>query len=111
MIEVVSAERCIECDICIKVCPTNVFDRGPDGVPVIARQADCQTCLMCEAYCPEEALFVSASVEPEPEGSPYRDETFLVGKDLLGAYRRAIGWDTRPPRHRQAVPPAPTPAP
>ncbi|WP_247617714.1 4Fe-4S binding protein [Streptomyces sp. MK37H] len=29
MIELVSAERCIACDKCVKVCPTNVFARGP----------------------------------------------------------------------------------
>jgi len=106
MIEVVSAERCIKCDICIKVCPTNVFDRGADGVPVIARQSDCQTCLMCEAYCPEEAVFVSASVTPEPEGSHYRDEAFVTANGLLGAYRRAIGWNTRPPRHEHVPTPS-----
>ncbi|WP_256974034.1 MULTISPECIES: 4Fe-4S binding protein [Rhodococcus] len=25
MIEVVLADRCVQCDICIKVCPTDVF--------------------------------------------------------------------------------------
>jgi NAD-dependent dihydropyrimidine dehydrogenase PreA subunit len=107
MIEVVSAERCVKCDICIKVCPTNVFDRGADGLPVIARQQDCQTCFMCEAYCPEEAVFVAHTVDPVPDDSPYRDEAYLVDHDLLGAYRRAIGWDTRPPRHKRAPRPAP----
>jgi NAD-dependent dihydropyrimidine dehydrogenase PreA subunit len=107
MIEVVSAERCVKCDICIKVCPTNVFDRGADGVPVIARQQDCQTCFMCEAYCPEEAVFVAHPVTPVPADSPYRDEAYLAEHDLLGAYRRAIGWDTRPPRHKRAAEPAP----
>lgn len=106
MIEVVSAERCIKCDICIKVCPTNVFDRGDDGLPVIARQSDCQTCLMCEAYCPEEAVFVSANVTAEPEGSPYKDEAYLLEHDLLGKYRRALGWDVRPPKHKQVPTPS-----
>jgi NAD-dependent dihydropyrimidine dehydrogenase PreA subunit len=101
MIEVVSAERCVQCDICIKVCPTNVFDRGADGIPVIARQSDCQTCFMCEAYCPEEAVFVAHPVTPVAEDSPYRDEQYLIDNDLLGAYRRAIGWNTRAPRHRR----------
>lgn len=101
MIEVISTARCTTCDICVRVCPTNVFDRGVDGYPVIARQADCQTCFMCEAYCPEEALFVAHPVDPVEEGSPYRDERYLTEHDLLGAYRRAIGWDTRPPRHKR----------
>jgi NAD-dependent dihydropyrimidine dehydrogenase PreA subunit len=105
MIEVVSADRCTKCDICIKVCPTNVFDRGDDGLPVIARQSDCQTCFMCEAYCPEEALFVAGDVTPVAAESPFRDEQYLVEHDLLGAYRRAIGWDqnTRPPRHKRVA--------
>jgi ferredoxin len=29
MIEIVSDVRCIECDICVKACPANVFDRCP----------------------------------------------------------------------------------
>jgi len=32
MIEIVSAAACIACDVCVKVCPTDVFDRGADGV-------------------------------------------------------------------------------
>ncbi len=52
MIELVSEERCIQCDVCVDVCPTNVFDAVPGGPPVIARKADCQTCFMCEVYCP-----------------------------------------------------------
>ena len=32
MIEVISAERCVTCDRCVRVCPTDVFDTGPDGV-------------------------------------------------------------------------------
>ena len=34
-------------DICVNVCPTNVSDKT-DGIPVIARQNDCQTCFLCE---------------------------------------------------------------
>ena len=51
MIEVIDAASCTSCDICVNVCPTNVFDKT-DGVPVIARQSDCQTCFLCELYCP-----------------------------------------------------------
>ena len=59
MIEIVSAERCTACNICVRVCPTNVFDMVNDEPPRIARQDDCQTCFMCELYCPEDALFVA----------------------------------------------------
>lgn len=65
----------------------NVFDRVIGAAPVVARQGDCQTCFMCELYCPEDALYVSPdtmSIEPV-------DEHALV--DVLGSYRAAIGWD------------------
>lgn len=87
MIELVSAERCIACDKCIRVCPTDVFDRGPDGIPVIARHTDCQTCFQCEANCPVDALFVAPQTHRLPQ-----DEQHLVDAGLLGSYRARIGW-------------------
>ena len=109
MIELVSAERCIKCDVCIRICPTNVFERGADRIPVIKRQEDCQTCFMCEAWCPTDALFVAPQTVPVAAGSPYRDEVWLTEQGLLGSYRREIGWGddawTGPPRdtHRSIM--------
>ncbi|MET9619676.1 MULTISPECIES: ferredoxin family protein [unclassified Streptomyces] len=92
MIELVSAERCITCDKCIKVCPTDVFDRGEDGVPVLARRDDCQTCFQCEANCPVDALYVAPQTRPLPDDPGVRDEEHLARTGLLGSYRRHIGW-------------------
>jgi NAD-dependent dihydropyrimidine dehydrogenase PreA subunit len=92
VIELVSAERCIRCDVCIRVCPTNVFGHGPDRLPVIAHQDACQTCFMCEAWCPTDALFVAPQTSPVPANSVYRDEGWLIEQGLLGSYRREIGW-------------------
>jgi len=92
MIELVSEQRCIGCDICIRVCPTNVFERGPDRLPEIRRQADCQTCFMCEAWCPTDALFVAPQTDPVAVNSRYRDEAWLTARGLLGSYRRELGW-------------------
>jgi NAD-dependent dihydropyrimidine dehydrogenase PreA subunit len=92
MIEIVSAEACIACDVCVKVCPTDVFDRGGDGIPVIARQSDCQTCFMCEAYCPTDALYVSPVSAPVGADSPHADETAVAAAGLMGGYRELIGW-------------------
>jgi NAD-dependent dihydropyrimidine dehydrogenase PreA subunit len=97
MIELVSEERCTGCNICVAVCPVNVFDTSPDGPPVIARQADCQTCFMCELYCPVDALFVAA----DAENPVVVDEQALQETALLGGYRRIIGW-TPESRHRRA---------
>lgn len=87
MIEVIDAERCTSCNICVSVCPTNVFDKT-DDIPVIARQGDCQTCFLCELYCPEDALFVS----PFADEVQHLDIAALKQGDLLGSYRRAVGW-------------------
>lgn len=92
MIELVSRDRCIGCDVCIRVCPRNVFDHGPGRVPRIARQEDCQTCFLCEAWCPADALFVAPQTEPAPPGSEYHDEHALAEQGLLGSYRRQLGW-------------------
>ena len=88
MIELVSANRCTGCNICVAVCPVNVFDATPDGPPVIARQSACQTCFMCELYCPVDALFVAH----DSENPVAVDESVLKEGPLLGSYRRAIGW-------------------
>lgn len=107
MIELVSAERCIGCDKCVEVCPTNVFDRGVDGVPVISRHDDCQTCFQCEANCPADALFVSPFTAPQLP----LDERTLSGSGLLGSYRERIGWGKgRTPGSRIAIGPSMEPA-
>ncbi|MFF9786428.1 4Fe-4S dicluster domain-containing protein [Streptomyces nigrescens] len=107
MIEFISAERCIACDKCIKVCPTNVFDRGEDGIPVLARHTDCQTCFQCEANCPADALYVAPQTHPLPADEPtVHDEDGLDRAGLLGSYRRHIGWGRgRTPGARLAVGP------
>lgn len=88
MIELVHLDRCIECDICVRICPRDVFDPVPDGAPVIARQGDCQTCFMCELYCPADALYVSHKAsEAEPV-----DADMLEASGVLGSYQRALGW-------------------
>ena len=88
MIEIVSSNRCIACDICVKVCPANVFDAVRHEAPVIARQSDCQTCFLCEIYCPTDALYVA----PYAEGPIRINEAEVEAANLFGSYSRALGW-------------------
>jgi NAD-dependent dihydropyrimidine dehydrogenase PreA subunit len=88
MIEILSESRCTGCNICVRVCPTNVFEAVPDGKPRIARQHDCQTCFMCELYCPDDALFVAAQAQPVAG----IDEAAVAAGGLMGSYRDAVGW-------------------
>jgi len=87
VIEVVSESRCVECNICVKVCPANVFD-ATGGVPVIARQDDCQTCFLCEIYCPTDALYVAERAD----GPLAITESGVEERGLFGSYSRALGW-------------------
>lgn len=88
MIEIVSLSRCTQCHICVRVCPSNVFDIVPDAAPKIARQDDCQTCYLCEIYCPEDALYVA----PHAEGPVAINEEEVERGGLFGSYSRALGW-------------------
>ena len=88
MIELVSEARCTQCNLCVQVCPVNVFDAVPDAAPKIARQEDCQTCFMCELYCPVDALYVA----PDADLATVVDEGLIESDGLLGSYREAVGW-------------------
>lgn len=92
MIEFISQQRCIDCNKCVQVCPTNVFDAVDGAHPVIARQSVCQTCFLCEAYCPVDALFVAPLSGPAAPGSRYLDEQRLAREGRLGEYRGWLGW-------------------
>jgi NAD-dependent dihydropyrimidine dehydrogenase PreA subunit len=88
MIELLLNDRCTACNICVQVCPTNVFDAVTAGKPRIARQEDCQTCFMCELYCPADALYVA----PNCHGPEAVDAAGIVASGWLGRYRRDSGW-------------------
>jgi len=53
---------------------------------------------MCEAWCPEDAMYVS----PHADAPVQVDEDALVQAGLLGSYRRQIGW-TRESRNLRAA--------
>jgi NAD-dependent dihydropyrimidine dehydrogenase PreA subunit len=87
MIELVSASRCISCNKCVQVCPMNVFEAVKNAPPIIARQEDCQTCFMCELYCPTDALYVA----PDAQRTTPVSEQRVLAEGLLGSYRHN-GW-------------------
>jgi NAD-dependent dihydropyrimidine dehydrogenase PreA subunit len=88
MIEFLFEEHCTGCNDCVQKCPANVFSLVAGGKPVIARQSDCQTCYMCELYCPEDALFVGSDCERA--GTVSRQQVLAAG--WLGQIRRDSGW-------------------
>jgi NAD-dependent dihydropyrimidine dehydrogenase PreA subunit len=88
MIELVSANRCIRCNACVAACPQHVFDAIAGAAPAIARPDQCQTCFLCELYCPADALYVS----PLADAHEAVDEQQLEAAGLLGSFRRNMGW-------------------
>ena len=88
MIELLSESRCTGCNLCVRACPANVFELREGEAPVIARQDDCQTCFMCELYCPVDALYVS----PYAERSVAISEEALERDGVLGSFARNMGW-------------------
>jgi NAD-dependent dihydropyrimidine dehydrogenase PreA subunit len=87
MIEVVSETRCILCNKCVQICPMNVFDAVKKAPPIIARQSDCQTCYMCELYCPVDALYVA----PEVAEMTSISERSIEASGFFGSFR-GVGW-------------------
>jgi NAD-dependent dihydropyrimidine dehydrogenase PreA subunit len=91
MIAAILVERCTGCGDCVQACPTHVFDAGENGIPIVARLDQCQTCFMCELYCPADALYVA------PEDAPVTIDTeALLASGQLGRLRHDYGWDRAP---------------
>jgi len=95
MIEVVVEDRCSGCGECVDACPSDVLRLGAAGKAMIAAQADCQTCLLCELYCPADALFVW----PEVERVVGITAEQAVASGQLGAFRRDHGWGEHAATH------------
>lgn len=55
----ISNENCINCNMCVTVCPLDVLRQG-DKKPEIAYPGDCQTCYLCRMYCQNNAITVNA---------------------------------------------------
>jgi NAD-dependent dihydropyrimidine dehydrogenase PreA subunit len=78
---------------CVVACPTHVLDAAPDGgAPIIARLDQCQTCFMCELYCPRDAIFVGS----DQTGPETIDAAEIKASGLLGQMRRDHSWDASP---------------
>jgi ferredoxin len=53
--------KCINCGMCLAVCPHGVF--GPNGKVVsVVRAQDCMECGACQVNCPTQAIAVESGV-------------------------------------------------
>ena len=89
MIAHIFEDLCDGCEACVTACPTHVLDPAPQGgPPVIARLDQCQTCFMCELYCPQDAIFVG----PDQTRPETIDPVAILASGLLGQMRRDHLW-------------------
>ena len=59
-IRTIDIEKCNRCGQCVRICPQDVLRINEETRrPVIAYLSDCQSCLLCELYCPQGAILVT----------------------------------------------------
>lgn len=88
MIAHIFEDLCDGCNNCVAICPSHVLDAG-DGVPLIVRPDQCQTCYMCELYCASDAIYVG----PDSHVAEIVDPEAIRASGHLGRIRRDHGWD------------------
>ena len=53
---VINLGWCKACNLCIALCPTQVFEPDRDGKPIQARPEACTQCTICWVHCPDFAI-------------------------------------------------------
>src|SRR4051812_20062309 len=75
----INDDRCIGCEACIDVCPTEVLDLVEHKVRV-SRFSDCVQCEQCANACPTQALVMyRKGTTPRMLTVPELDERFQTG--------------------------------
>ncbi|MBK9037291.1 MAG: NAD(P)-binding domain-containing protein [Myxococcales bacterium] len=75
----INDDRCIGCEACVAVCPTNVLDLVNHKV-VVSRFSDCVQCEQCANKCPTTALVMyRQGQQPTTLTVPELDEHFQTG--------------------------------
>ena len=67
----IDEEYCKGCDICIELCPTDVFTKSEQinsrgyYIPIPEVIENCTGCMICELICPEMAVIIIEDKKPE----------------------------------------------
>jgi NAD-dependent dihydropyrimidine dehydrogenase PreA subunit len=54
----INFDDCINCKICVSICPMGVYEEGDDKIRIVTED-DCIVCRGCEAACPTEVITIS----------------------------------------------------
>jgi NAD-dependent dihydropyrimidine dehydrogenase PreA subunit len=80
----IDEERCVKCDECVDVCPTDVFAEGSEvtnGFPTVQSVADCIECFSCKDVCRSDALIFEDVIEVQ---------RLIVDEKLIKKVRKII---------------------
>lgn len=53
---IIEGKRCSGCNICVEVCPLDVFALDEEGLPRVVFGEECWHCNSCVLDCPSEAI-------------------------------------------------------
>lgn len=59
---------CKKCNICVELCPKEVFAAAEMGMPQVRYEDACTRCLTCELHCPEYALEIEKVEKKKKNG-------------------------------------------
>ncbi len=91
--EIILRELCAGCGACSAVCPRDIVEYGPDGLPRLKGGAECVPCGLCAIHCPRSFLDTE-----EVERSLFRGE-----KDELGYHIRILSARAKDPELQGSV--------
>ena len=92
MITKINELACVDCGLCEKICPMDVF-RMEDGRMKIAYIGDCVSCLQCVSVCPVDAI---GAVPGKPAKFNMDNEMKAI-KEMMGFEDHPMAEQTRMP--------------
>jgi len=58
----INLKWCKSCDICVDLCPKQVFCKNEKGYPEVNDEIKCTRCKLCELKCPDFAIEIKEEV-------------------------------------------------
>ncbi len=91
-------EKCTRCGLCVRICPTRIFDSSEGGLPVARHAEECVLCGQCLCACPADAIlnsgFLMSNFKRIRDKNPVTSESAF---ELLSQRRSVRNYRKEPP--------------